>query len=169
MKLRHKETVNYRQLNSGPKLQVSGRKAGSERWPSSKLWRCHIVDEREDEVKVTWEGWPTSYDQWIPKVDAVDVSDATESTDAYGHLKYQIYVQIQEHLNIARFSDSEVTIRIPVQKETYERFINDCGLKENTGICRVDESDRFEQVLGRNGGGESQMRQETMLRSILGL
>ena len=57
------------------------------------------------------------------------------------------YLQIKEGLSIARKSDSEVKIMIPTQKETFERFIEEAGLR-NDG--RPSDIGLLAEVLGAN-------------------
>jgi hypothetical protein len=59
--------------------------------------------------------------------------------------------QIQEQLTIARGSDSDVTIRIPVQREVFDDFSKKAGLVEASGSrFRVRDYSVFAQHLGED-------------------
>ena len=93
MKLREKPSIDYRQLHQGPKLSSTSSKR--ERWSISKLWRFEIIDERDHEVKVHWEGWTSSYDQWISRESVIDVPDNVDQADAFSHFSHQLYIQVR--------------------------------------------------------------------------
>ena len=95
MKLRKRERVDYRHLHEEPKLSGLMSQRDQLRWPASKLWRFQIIEEREDEVKVHWDGWPASNDQWIARENVVDVPAGIEEADAFSHLTNQLFIQVR--------------------------------------------------------------------------
>ena len=96
MDLRHRTNpINYKELHEGSTSVIPRRlTVKQERWSTSKLWPCQIVEDNGDQVKVHWDGWSESYDQWIAKEDAVDVPSDIEEADGYSHFTRQLYVQV---------------------------------------------------------------------------
>ena len=60
-------------------------------------------------------------------------------------------MQIKEHLNIARRSDSQIIIRLPTSSGIFKKFVAECGLQSKSEIYRYDPRDsHVEEVLGAN-------------------
>ena len=57
-------------------------------------------------------------------------------------------LQVQEQLTIARGSDSEVTIRIPVQREVFHDFCEKAGLVKSGPRFRIGDFHHFSHLLG---------------------
>ena len=119
MELRTKKKVNYKRLHSG--CPISDPKPLS--WPTSKLWRLKTLDTRvnkcgKEEFLVHYVGWPTSFNEWRLASEITDTSEHEES-DAFQLLLSSLQIQVKESLNLSRVKSSEITVKVPVQKETF--------------------------------------------------
>ena len=63
---------------------------------------------------------------------------------------FLVSFQVQEQLTIARRSDSEVTIRIPVQREVFDDFCEKAGLVESGSRFRIRDYSLFTRHLGED-------------------
>ena len=77
--------------------------------------------DKGDEVLVHYVGWEDKYDERRLKSEVVDVHE--EKSDALELLKKDLLVKIKENINISRVLDTEVTLHIPIQMETFNSFV----------------------------------------------
>ena len=126
MDLRKKERRDYRLLHSGGTIPVSHAKVkeDSVKWSTSQFYELEVIDERDSpagpEVLVHYVGWDDHYNEWKPRSEVVDIK---HSSDALELLKQDLLVQIKENLNTSRVRDTEITVSISVQTETFEHFV----------------------------------------------
>ena len=126
MNLRQKEPVNYKELHNGEPLVNECMKKPT--WSTSKLWAVEIIGERDTangkEVEVHYPGWSSSYNEWRQLEEIVTRSADCQESEAIGHLRHDLKVKVKENLHVQRGHDSEVTITIPVQYETFQEFLS---------------------------------------------
>lgn len=154
MELRTKKKVNYRTLDRGEPIKTVPEKT----WSTSKLWQLETLDSRlndqgQEELFVHYIGWPKSFDEWRLASDITD-SKEHEHSDAYQLLLSNLKVQVKENLTLSRIQDTEVTIKVPVQRETFGLLTKNIGALpfQTSGsriVYRLDR-DQLGKALGNN-------------------
>ena len=136
--------------NSGVKHQHS-RKKIPRRWSTDTLFDVQILDQRvtlqKTESLVHYIGWPHSFDEWreIGEIVERDTTATQDNTSLF--FRTTLITSIQEKLNLARKRDSQVTIKIPIQEETFTA-IRHIGKKINCSSKRVKyQPKNFENFL----------------------
>ena len=130
MDLRKKRRVDYASIHDHGFEDVSVNlnerlHEKKDKWSTATLFRLEVLDERisdkGDEVLVHYVGWEDKYNEWRLKSEVVDVNE--EKSDALELVKKDLLVKVKENLNISRVQDTEVTLHIPIQVETFNRFV----------------------------------------------
>lgn len=156
MELRSKKSVNYRLLHAGDTAPIRSHHKQSR--SLSRLWSLEVtgtrISEGREEVFVHYKGWPNTFDEWRQKTDIVIKPAEHENSDAYALFVTSLRIQIKEHLNVFRVRDTQVTVEIPVQRETFSLFLKEAGAslwkeRRSQQIYRGDISS-LQRVLGKN-------------------
>lgn len=159
MELRKRPKPDYRRLDRGEDvLPKSGLSVGDDKWPTSKLWRLEIIEERlvdgVEQLRVHYSGWSNVWDEWRPKSEIIDTPSEHELSDAYLQFVSQIKIKVKERLNLSRLEDPEVSLQIPVQQETFEIFVANIGaqLHATKGVRKILRASlsSWSSVLGDN-------------------
>ncbi len=157
MKLRQGRKIDYRSLANGDPIGKTRTSASKLSWPSSKLWNIEILDSRQtdgkDEVLVHYTGW-SGFGEWRDVSDVVDRNPDLENSDAYSSFVSTLKINIKDNLKLSRVQDTEITLKVPVQKETFEIFLDNLQLKKwktvgNWDIYRGSIAD-FTTIFGQD-------------------
>ena len=162
-RLRKRPSVNYLDDLRLPRVRRAKIKAAS----PDRLYPLRVVDEDEVRqlVKVHYEGYSTSYDEWRAKDDIVDLHSGDETGHGDGdtfsedtldacslispfNLYRELVVGIKASLTSGRKKSPQIRLRMP-----FDRLIFDGGLK-----ARAVEA----------GGGKYTIKQYQDLQDILG-
>lgn len=141
MELRKRPKPDYRLLDRGESVSQNSCFVANNKlsWSTSKLWQLEVIDERvnesgNEEVLVHYSGWANTWDEWRPKTDIIDKPAEHECSDAHTQFLCQVKIQVKESLNLSRLQNPEVTLQLPVQQETFDKFVE--GLEAEVSATR---------------------------------
>lgn len=139
MKLRKRQPdLNYAKLHRGSPLQLNLRSREIKKtWSPKTLFEVTVLDSRQTdnlrEVKVHYPGWSTNFDEWRKESEIVETPQEALTNSGEDFFKFSLLNSIKEKLSCARKKDSEVTITIPVPKESFYSLVTrhnlDCSSK----------------------------------------
>lgn len=126
---RKRKAIDYKKLAEGPNIKLPKQQTTVEKWSTSKLYLLEVLDALEDEqgivtVLVHYTGWSSKYDEWRPASDIIDIPPEFIFTteEATNFFYSQLKVLIKETLHIQRKTDSSVVIRMPIQKDSFNKL-----------------------------------------------
>ena len=110
-----------------------------DKWSTASLYRLEVQAERRTKrgevLPVNYVGWDEENDECRLKSEIVDLKEEHTKVQL---LKTTLSVKIKENLNILCVKDTEATVHIPIQVETFHSFLTSIGsTEERRGECTI--------------------------------
>ena len=163
-RLRKRQAVNYLDDLPLPKA----RKAKVKEASPDHLYPLRVVEEDEERqlVKVHYEGYSTSYDEWRARDEIVDLQpddetgreddDAVEDTDAGPgiasilpfNLYHELMTGIKAALTSGRKKSPQVRLRMPFDKLIFDGGLKARGVEAGGGKYTIKQYQDLQDILG---------------------